>query len=271
MMPRAPFFSLLVVSLVCSLSMPASALGDGATLPLQSLVGEEYRYAIDFLVFTRLAAGELRLVATDRPNIYRAELIGRTLGIASWLAGDRTQTYTSLMELTADGSLRSIEHESRIVKRRWGKWQNRERHYRYDYQQGKVFDVKLKEGVPGAPKEHTIPPGRQPVDMLTAFYNLRTGVYGALERGARIRIPTFSSKGFSEITADVLTPAQQARQSFFPAHGLLVQVNLDPEIFDTSSGNLYIWFDDGGVPGRGIVEDLIGMGDVRGYLDQEGL
>ena len=243
----------------------------GAEKEIQQMVGENYLYAIDFLFFKRLAEGELRLSETDQPNVYRAELIGRTLGVASWLSGDRTQTYTSVMELTPDGSLRSIEHTSRIVKRKWGKWKDRGRHHRYDYTQGIVFEEKTKEGVVSSRKERKIPDGQQPVDMLTAFYNLRAGVYGPLARGAQFLIPTYSGKGFSNITVKVLTVVQQEKQDFFPSHGLLLSVTLDPAVFDTDSGNLYFWFDDAGIPERGIVEDLIGMGDVRGSLVEEDL
>ena len=249
----------------------SDAQGVGAEKEIQQMVGESYLYAIDFLFFQRLAEGELRLSETDQPNLYRAELIGRTLGVASWLSGDRTQTYTSAMELTPDGSLRSIEHTSRIVKRKWGKWKDRGRHHRYDYTQGIVFEEKSKEGVVSSRKERKIPDGQQPVDMLTAFYNLRAAVYGPLARGAQFLIPTYSGKGFSYITVKVLTVAQQAKQVFFPSHGLLLSVTLDPEVFDTDSGNLYFWLNDAGFPERGIVEDIIGMGDVRGSLVEEDL
>lgn len=239
--------------------------------PVRLLVGEKYLYSIDFLFFKRLAEGELRLTETERPNVFQAELIGRTLGIASWLVGNRTQTYTSLMELTPDGSLRSIEHTGEIVKQRWGKWQNRGRRHRYDYEQGKVFAEKYREGVLQSLKEHGIPDGQQPVDMLTAFYNLRAGVYGPLVPGARFLIPTYSGKGFIDMEVNVLTDKEQAKQDYFPRGGLLVSAIIDPEIFDTDSGGLYFWFNDKGVPERGIVEDVIGLGDVRGYLEKEGL
>jgi hypothetical protein len=249
----------------------AEAQGAQAEREIREMVGEDYLYAIDFLFFKRLAEGELRLSETGRPGIFRAELIGRTLGVASWLSGDRTQTYTSLMELTSSGALRSVEHTSRIVKRKWGKWKDRGRHHRYDYRQGIVFEEKSKEGVVSSKKDRKIPDGQQPVDMLTAFYNLRAGVYGSLERGAQFTIPSFSGKGFSNITVKVLTAVEQGKQAFFPSYGLLLSATLDPEVFDTGSGNLYFWFNDEGTPERGIVEDIIGMGDVKGTLVKEGL
>ena len=241
------------------------------SMPVQRLAGEHHLYSLDFLFFKRLAEGELRFTDTDQPNIYKAELIGRTLGVASWLAGNRTQTYTSLMEQTPSGSLRSIEHLGKIVKQRWGKWQEKSRRHRYDYKQGKVFEEKSKGGVLLSEQEHDIPEGLQPVDMLTAFYNLRVGAYGPLVRGARFLIPTYSGKGFVDIEVKVLTVEQQAKHRYFPSHGLLVSAKIDPEIFETGSGNLYFWLNGEGVPERGIVEDVIGLGDVRGSLAKEAL
>lgn len=271
MMYRVALLSGLALILVSVVPVCTLAREKGIKRSIQQMAGEDYLYSIDFLFFTRLAEGELRFFETDKPGLYRAELIGRTLGVAAWLTGDRTQTYTSLMKREPDGSLLSIEHTSRIVKRKWGKWQDRGRHHRYDYEQGIVFEEKTKEGVVSSRKERKVPAGQQPVDMLTAFYNLRAGVYGPLVRGAEFLIPTYSGKGFAKIGVRVLTVEQQARQDYFPADGLLLSASLDPEIFDTDSGNLYFWISDDGVPERGIVEDVIGMGDVRGSLIVEGL
>lgn len=271
MIYRVALLAALVVTL-CSFSSASTKVQRiGLARDVAQMVGEHYLYSIDFLFFKRLAEGELRLTETDRAGIYRAELIGRTLGVASWLSGDRTQTYTSLMQLTPDGSLRSIEHTGRIVKRKWGKWRDRSRKHRYDYAQGIVFEEKSKEGVISSRKERKIPEGQRPVDMLAAFYNLRAGVYGPLLAGSRFQIPTYSGKGFANITVTVLTVEEQMKKKYFPSHGLLLFAELDPEVFDTDSGKLYVWLDEAGVPERGIVEDVIGLGDVRGSLIEEGL
>lgn len=271
MICRIALLAVFTLTLSCFAPVCAWAQGLGAARDVAQMVGESYHYSIDFLFFKNLAEGELRLSATEQPDVYRAELIGRTLGVASWLSGDRTQTYTTLMELTPEGSLRSIEHTSRIVKRKWGTWQDRRRKQRYDYAQGIVFEEKSKEGVISSKKQRKIPEGQQPVDMLTAFYNLRAGVYGPLVAGSRFLIPTCSGKGFAEITVTVLSDEQRAEQEYFPSHGLLLFAELDPDIFETDSGNLYFWFNDAGVPERGIVEDVIGLGDVRGSLIVEDL
>jgi len=266
------FYLLMIFFTSLLLAMPDSAKTQefGVVTPLSQLTGEDYSYGIDFLFFARLAEGELRLVDTGEANLLRAELVGRTLGIASWLAGNRTQTYRSLMRIMPDGSLTSIEYESDITKKRWGQWKNRGKVRRFDYERGKITELRLKEGVVSSTKELDIPAGKSPVDMLTAFYNLRSGVYGPLQRGTQILIPTYSGKGFIDFEVNVLTVEEQAVHDYFPDHGLLLRVKVDPEIFDTKSGSIYLWLDQLGVPGRGIIEDMIGLGDVRGYLDKEG-
>ncbi len=236
---------------------------------IHDLVDEEYLYAIDFLFFKRLAAGELRLLATDQPNVFRAELIGRTLGVAAWLTGDRTQEYSSLMELTPEGALRSVEYVSRILKRKGGKWKDRGKRYRFDFVQGRVSQEKSRDGVYRPGKVFDLVDEVEPVDILTAFYNLRTGVYGPLMRGTQLQIPTFTSEGVSEILVDILTLEAQKKQKYFPSSGLLFQAKVDPEVFETGGGSLFFWVNDDGIPERGIVEDIIGLGDVRGYLYEE--
>ena len=262
-----------MIAILCALHGSLAGLvcaeEPGVVASLRQLTGESLHYGIDFLFFTRLAEGELSFHETERPKVYRAELVGRTLGIASWLAGDRTQTYTSLMQLMPDGSLNSIEYTSKIRKKRWGDWQHRGKIRRFDYPRRTILEERLKQGAVSSRAEYEIPGEQRPVDMLTAFYNLRVGNYGPLERGSTLRIPTFSGKGFNDIEVTVLSVEDQARHKAFPQHGLLLQARIDPEVFETGSGRLFVWFDDRMRPGQGILEDLIGLGDVTGYLEKE--
>jgi hypothetical protein len=237
---------------------------------LDALAGEHHTYALDFLFFSNLAEGEIKLEPMDEPGFYRAELVGRTLGVAAWLTGDRTQRYTSTMEETADGHLRSLIHETQIIKRKSGEWKNRSKRYRFDYLQGKVFQEKGRNNIYHPGKVFDLPlDSAAPVDLLTAFYNLRAGVYGKVEAGKRIFIPTLSSKGISKIEIAVLTADERDQLSSYPDHGILLRVILDPEVFETGGGAIYLWFDDDGLLMRGVVEDVIGMGDVIGQRREE--
>lgn len=242
------------------------ALPPGGPLPLAA---EAYHYGIDFLVFHDLAEGELRLDAGPVPGRYRAELVGRTLGVASWLSGDRVQRYVAEMEEDGAGGLRSLTYQSSICKLSWGKWDERSKLYRFDDRRGSVSLERIRNGVSAGVRSFTMPPGPRAVDMLTGFYNLRRGFYGPLVSGAKLAIPTFTTRGVSTITVEVLSAPPAGQAAFFPAGGKLLRVLVDPEVFDTRGAAIYVWFDDAGRPARGIVGNVIGLGDVYGYLHQE--
>ncbi len=79
-------------------------------------------------------------------------------------------------------------------------------------------------------------------------------------------IPAFDKEGTSRIQVEILHPEERPDQPFFPDHGLLGRISVDEEVFDTGGGNVYVWFDEEGRPLRGIVENVLGIGDVRGAL-----
>jgi hypothetical protein len=89
--------------------------------------------------------------------------------------------------------------------------------------------------------------------------------------GAKCRIPTYSSKGPSDIVVEVLGSKQRPRKPKFPKQGLLLKVKIDKELFDTDNGIVYVWLDPQGRPAQVVVEDVIGLGDVRGTLQKEEL
>lgn len=270
---RPTFIILLIlhaalVGTVHAASLPLSrpAL---ASRSFQQMAGEYHRYTLDFLVFKDLAEGHLQLTVDKKPGHYRAELVARTLGVASWLTGERTQRYISIMEEDASGRLRSISHESSIHKRKWGKWNDRQKRYRFDYLAGKVYQEKGENGQfrPGPVFE--MPTEHSPVDILTGFYNLRAGVYGPLTPGAHMKISTFTTRGISDIEVEVMSGPERLARPFFPTAGTLLRIRVDPEVFDTGGADLYAWFDEKGRPARGIVENVIGLGDVYGRLNEE--
>ncbi|TLM62988.1 MAG: DUF3108 domain-containing protein [Deltaproteobacteria bacterium] len=250
-----------------ALPLPGTVL---APRPPAAMAGEEQCFTLDFLVFKDLAEGRLRLTAEPVPGRYRAELVARTLGVASWLTGDRIQRYVAVMEEDGPGRLRSVNYESAIEKRSHGELKDRRKRYRFDYRAGKVYQEKGENGSfsPGPVFELPSAGGR-PVDILTGFYNLRAGAYGPLTPGALIRIPTFTTRGMTEIEVEVLAAAARAAQPFFPATGTLLRVRVDPEIFETGDSELYAWFDESGRPAAGLVENVIGLGHVYGRLRKE--
>lgn len=232
-------------------------------LTLGELVAEPQTvYDIAFLWFDRLAEGRASFTAGDRAGTYRATLEAKTLGVAAWLTQDRIQRYTSVMDVGPDGRLRSRSHESTIIKGPPNKRREKTKRYIFDHQRHEVRLTAASNGVAGP--EQIFPMGEEsPNDILTAFYNFRMGAFGPLRPGSRYVIPTFNRKGKGSIVVETL-PDSPRTNPFFPKGGLLCRAIVDPEIFDTGGGTVLFWFDRSAHPPRGIVEEVIGLGDVKG-------
>jgi hypothetical protein len=234
--------------------------------PIEKMAGESLSYDISFLWFDRLAQGKLSFSRGDRPNAYRAVLEARTLGVAAWLTRDRIQRYVSEMEVGPDGKLRSLSHESRIIKRKGDNIKDRTSLYAFDYRKRQVRYQRARDGEFYKDVQLPMAEGDPPNDFLTAFFNFRAGFFGPIKEGRRYVIPTFDRDGTEEIVVEILFPRERPEDNFFPQEGILGRVSLDEEVFDTGGGLVYVWFDKYGRPAKGVVENVIGLGHVRGAL-----
>ncbi len=232
---------------------------------IEKMLGESFDYDIAFLCFNRLAEGELSFHRGKRPGTFEAVLEAKTTGIAAWLTGDRAQRYVSEMTVGQDGRLKSQVHESHILKGKGGDREDRVKRYVFDYAHHLVHMQLLRNGK--TRKEKTFPLGKKPLnDILTAFYNFRAGFYGPLVPGGHYRIPAFGRTKRSAIEVEILDKNERVKNGFFPKGGLLAKVTVDPQVFDTGGGSVYVWFNNFEQPAMGIVENVIGMGDVRGRI-----
>ncbi len=272
-MKRILFVKAMLFFAFAGFAVAAPNLPETANLPKESSaalfdrwLGQHLRYDIDFLWFDSIAEGSLSFAAGERPGTYRAVLEARTLGIAAWLTSDRLQRYVSVMEKTAEGPLRALSYESLIIKGREGKRKDRSKRYLFDYDRQQVRYQQGRNGVLGEAELLPMAEGTPPNDILTAFFNFQAGFFGPLVPGGRYHIPTFSRKGTATIEVEVFLGPHLVRPDFFPADGLLAKIILDPEVFDTAGGALYVWFDQRRLPARGIVEKVIGLGDIYGTL-----
>ncbi|MCD4688673.1 MAG: DUF3108 domain-containing protein [Desulfuromonadaceae bacterium] len=232
-------------------------------------VAEQYRYDIAFLWFDRIAEAELSLQPTEEPDRWQATLEANTRGVAAWITSDRAQHYASLMQLEDKGVLTSLRHDSNIFKTKEGERRSRLKSFLFDQKQKRIIQRVNRNG--RQKEDLVLPmPKATPNDILTAFYNFRHGVFGPVVEGAKYRIPTYTSKGPSDIVVEVLANQQRPRRPKFPKQGLLLKVQIDKEIFDTDNGIIYVWLDPQGRPAQVVVEDVLGLGNVRCTLQKEG-
>jgi len=236
------------------------------TLPLAAMVGESLRYDIAFLWFDRLAEGRISFSAGEKPGTYQAILEAKTLGVAAWLTSDRMQRYVSHMDVAPDGRLRSLTFESHIIKGNGKDRSDTTRLYTFDHRNHGIRYQRARNGKFYKDEQLPMSLDSPPNDILTAFYNFRAGFFGPIREGNHYAIPTFNREGNGEIRVEILSREERPDDPFFPPGGLLGRVFLDKEIMDTEGGAVYVWFDDLGRPLRGVVENVIGIGNVRGTL-----
>lgn len=232
---------------------------------IDELAGKNLRYKIGFLWMNRIADGFFSLTEGMEPNTYRAKMYAKTRGVAAWVTSHRIQSYESLMLKQPDGLLTTLTHDSTIERGRGKSKKIRTKHYVFDPESASIKVSKIADGALWWEKELPVD-GPMPVDILTAYFNFVTGAYGSIEAGSSYRLPAFGGEGTGEIFIEVLTEEQRPSSSFFPAGGTFCRVTVDQEIFDTGDGTIYVWYDQDGTFARGVIKDIIGMGDVRGVL-----
>jgi hypothetical protein len=237
---------------------------------LDPLCGEKLSYDIAFLWFDRLAVGDFILEKTEQPQTYRATLEARTMGAAAWLTGNRVQRYVSTLRLSDEGGLRPVSFDADMYRRSGDKVKSRLKHWAFDYPRRLVIEKVTRNGRKSPLKRHAMGSGPYPYDILSAFYNFRAGLWGPLEVGTSCKVPTFAKGAPSVIDISVLANKDRPKEGGFPTGGLVVKVVVDPEVFDTGDGTLYIWFDKAMRPDRVLVKNVIGMGDVRANLRSAG-
>jgi hypothetical protein len=79
-------------------------------------------------------------------------------------------------------------------------------------------------------------------------------------------VPTFARGKALDITIEVASPERDAPLAFFRPCNSIFRVSVDKDVFDTGGGYVYACFDESGRPWKGIVENVLGLGDVWGYL-----
>lgn len=232
---------------------------------MEELVDTDLHYKVAFLWLSHIANGSFSLEKGVEPDTFRAKLRAKTRGVASWLTSHRIQSYETLMLKQEQGRLITLTHDSTIEKGSGKKKKVRTKHYLFDPVHSSITVSKIADGSLWWKKDLPFA-DKMPVDILTAYFNLVTGVYGRIEPGMNYSIPAFGGKGVGQIGIEILTDAQRPDSTFFPQDGTLCRFTVDKEIFDTRDGIILVWYDHAGRPARGLIKDMIGLGDIRGTL-----
>ncbi len=266
-----PFALLLLLGTLFLLSAPCPLAADeSAPVPankatIEVLSDLDRHYSLSFLWFDHLASGQLSFSPDpSAPNRYRALLDAKTLSVAAWLTGDRMQRYETLMEITPQGRLQTLEYKSMIHKNKGGKVVEQSKHYTFNAKIRTIMMTRSKAGKQGEEQPIKVFSERFPVDFLTAGFNFILGADGPIRAGERKEIVTFDDKGERTIVIEVLRADAWPKTTFFPTgSGTLLKIILPTDILDTSDGAVYALLDEKFLPSRVIVKNVLGLGDVR--------
>ncbi len=236
---------------------PDGSIGDRFT-------GEALRYEVGFWLIDPVGGG-----VADFQNLghgrYRVYHVGKAEGVVGWLTSYRREIYRSTMTTINDGKrLIPLKFEEYSVIGEW----YRNKTTTYDYPGRRVIIEMEKQGKPMKREEMEIPMGVLYDDPVTAFYNLRFGVYGKVEPGKEFILRTLPRKGHEIIRIQVATKeeAERARASEKVKTGkdFLIRILLDREMWGRKKGELEIWFNRDLIPISGVVKDIPWFGDIRG-------
>lgn len=247
-----------------------SPISAGATTkviehPVESLVGENLSYDISFLWFKHLAEGNIRLERGERPGTYLAVMEARTRGFAALVTRNRIEKYQTLMEVSSDGWLRPIMHSSHTFKGSGKEQKEKKTSYSFDYQAKQVHYKKIKYQRVTDEEKFPLAADTPVYDILSAFYNLRLGAFGSFENGP-IHIPSLHRKEVEEIVVAPITVFDGKNKKFFAASNMVCKVLVDPSVFKTNGRELFVQFDEHNRLEKGIIKNVIGLGDVEGVL-----
>jgi len=226
--------------------------------------GETLKYEVGFWLIDPVGGGvaDFQSLGGGRYRVYH---VGKAEGIVGWLTSYRREIYRSTMTTINNGKrLIPLKFEEYSVIGEW----YRKKTTTYDYPARKVTTQGEKEGKPMKREEMEIPVGVLYDDPVTAFYNLRFGVYGKVEPGREFILRTIPSKGHEIIRIQVATKKEadraRAAEKVKTGKDLLIRILLDREMWGRKKGELEIWFNRDLLPISGVVKDIRFFGDIRG-------
>lgn len=216
------------------------------------ILGEKLFYDMEFWFFKKAATGSL--VFEKDPKGYKAVFTAETCGFIKLFAGHRVETMESIMEYDqTKGKLRPLmfqelfSHGGREIKK-YILFDYERRIFTYCVERNKqrIFFTKKKL------------PSKEFDDLLTFFYNLRLGYYGAVKEGNKYNICVLVKERPSYISIDC-TPLDSKHKD---DGSLYAVMTMDKDLTQARSKKVTSWLSQDSVPLSGIVENAYFFGDL---------
>ncbi len=110
-------------------------------------------------------------------------------------------------------------------------------------------------------------------DMISVFYNFRNEIYGEVKEGSSFNITTVYKDKSPNFSANVHSAGDSDElskwQGIIPDIKDVVEVALDPELLDSKEGKLVVLLTEDLLPVGYVAKDVIGFGDLYGFLEED--
>ncbi len=226
--------------------------------------GELFKFNIGFWLFKKM--GTATLQCEKGLNNLTVTIDATTIGLIGKML-HRHNTYKTTMFFDNDTNrLRPLETYEKKIKGD----KERIKITKYDYVNN-VRKFKIwKNGIIRRENEIKIE-NNVSDDGISAFYNLRNGMYGEVKEGASFHICTTYRNRSTDSSVFVRRPSKSDKLSKWAQDNLNIHfaadITMDPEVFDSEEGKLVILFTEDLIPVGFIARDVIGFGDLYGVLE----
>jgi len=243
-----------------------SSHGTDMESDVTKFVGESLKFHIGFWIFNKIGTVELQTLR-DGNNIV-VTIDGSTTGMIDSILHRHNFYKTTL---TLDKEMNRLKPLSTYEKKIKGD-KERVKVTDYDYVSNMRKFTIWKDGKFRREREVKLD-SKVSDDGISAFYNLRSGMYGKIKDGARFNICTAYKDRTSNSTIYVRTPVNsddlhKRMASNFTA-SFAVEICIDPEVFDSKDGKVVILFTDDFLPIGFIAKNVLGFGDLYGNLEEK--
>ncbi len=244
---------------------PAPAKAATPTDIGDAYVGEVLVYDMGFWIFGNIAKGVFTL--TKEPDgTYKAILDATS---EARLFRSTRSTFTALLKKSADNK--------RFVTIRFEKYSKTKKKIKrivkvLDHERGILTITKFRGDELRSTEEREISEGTVYDDPLGAFYNLRFGAYGPIKKGGEYLITTFPEKE-KEVKIEARIAGDRALKKGIRRWKnnawILMNAKLDKELFDSSSGDIELYFDEKMVTLNVVAKDVLFFGDIYAKLNRK--
>jgi len=224
----------------------------------EQFCGEMLTYTMDFWLFSHAASGELSF--SKHPRGYRAYFQAQTQGLIKLFAGSRIECMESIMEYDNEKKRfrplafqEIFSHGDREVKKLLS----------CDYIR-LTYTLTLERNKRTVSSRTRKLPAGACDDLLTFFYNFRSGVYGEAQAGNKLKIPILVKSNRSYITVDFSDNATRKKPSF--AHYAVL--SMDRDVTHARSKRVNTWLSHDLIPQCSVIVDAYFFGDLVTTLEK---